>query len=130
LFDFFSTCHWSNKTLIELNPKTNYVRLMFCSTFNFRFSLSLSLSHWLIDFFSQKRDIPVVELTLFWIVEQNRVEHPNSRRTHINITESFGKHSHIFNTSNITILQLQLHNYNYTCKCRYKYKYYNNTVVL
>ncbi len=45
---------------------------MFCSTFIL--SLSLTLMNRL---FSQKRDIPVVELTPFWIVEQNPVEHPN-----------------------------------------------------
>ncbi len=72
LFDFFTTCHWSNKTLIELNPKTNYVPLMFCSTFDFfrlgKVRFGLVRLGWVRlgkFFFFQKRDLLIVKRTQF-----------------------------------------------------------------
>ena len=73
-FNFFSTCHWSNKTLIELNPVSKLcsinVLFDFCP-----FQVRLGQVR---NFFSQKRDFLPVEITLFWIVKQNPVEHPTS----------------------------------------------------
>ena len=53
---------------------------MFCSTFSISPSLSLSIYIYNITFFSQKQDLLIVERSQFWIVEQNIVEHPNSRQ--------------------------------------------------
>jgi hypothetical protein len=54
MFDFFSTCHWSNKTLIKHNLDTGLVRLLFSST---SLSLSLSLSLSIISIFFLKNEL-------------------------------------------------------------------------
>ncbi len=72
LFDFFSTCHWSNKTLIEHNLDTDLVRLMFCSTL-------------LCTEKGSKNDLkqPILQLSnkIKTIVELNIVEHPDVPQT-------------------------------------------------